>query len=105
MRTRGAADGLPVESGPDGVNIALTEIVRHDNLDDMTAAADPVASAVRATAGRLADQLSRPGAGSPLAAMAAARELSAATNAAMQAAVDRARAACIAAFEIGRAHV
>jgi len=93
MRTRGAADGLPVESGPDGVNIALTEIVRHDNLDDMTAAADPVASAVRATAGRLADQLSRPGAGSPLAAMAAARELSAATNAAMQAAVDRARAA------------
>jgi hypothetical protein len=56
-------------------------------------AADPVASAVRVTAGRLADQLARPGAGPPLAAMAAARELSAATNAALQAAVDRARAA------------
>ena len=55
--------------------------------------ADPVASAVRLTAGRLVDQLARPGAGSPLAAMAAARELSAATNAALQAAVDRARAA------------
>jgi hypothetical protein len=55
--------------------------------------ADPVASAVRVTAGRLVDQLARPGAGSPLAAMAAARELSAATNAALQAAVDRARAA------------
>jgi len=59
----------------------------------MAAAADPVANAVRERAGRLVDQLSRPGAGSPLAAMAAARELSAATNAAMQAAVDRARAA------------
>jgi hypothetical protein len=57
------------------------------------ASADPVVSAVRVTAGRLADQLARPGAGSSLAAMAAARELSAATNAALQAAVDRARAA------------
>ena len=52
-----------------------------------------MASAVRVTAGRLVDQLAGPGAGSPLAAMAAARELSAATNAALQAAVDRARAA------------
>jgi hypothetical protein len=54
---------------------------------------DPVASSVRAAAGRLAEELSRPGASSPLAAMAAARELSAATDAALQAAVDRARAA------------
>jgi Protein of unknown function (DUF3887) len=55
--------------------------------------ADPVASTVRSTAGRLADELDRPGAGSPLAAMSAARELSAATDAALQTAVDRARAA------------
>jgi hypothetical protein len=55
--------------------------------------ADPVASTVRETAGRLAEELTRPGAGSPLAAMAAARELSAATDAVLQATVDRARAA------------
>jgi hypothetical protein len=59
----------------------------------VTGAADPVASTVRAAAGALAAELNRAGAGSPLAAMAAARELSAATNAALQAAVDRARAA------------
>jgi Protein of unknown function (DUF3887) len=59
----------------------------------MQGAADPVASTVRARAGRLADELDHPGAGSPLAAMSAARELSAATDAALQAAVDRARAA------------
>jgi hypothetical protein len=59
----------------------------------MQGAADPVASTVRATAGRLADELDRPGAGSPLAAMSAAQELSAATDTALQAAVDRARAA------------
>jgi hypothetical protein len=55
--------------------------------------ADPVASTVRETAGRLADELTRPGDGSPLAAMAAAQELSSAADAALQAAVDRARAA------------
>ena len=92
-RARRAADGPPGGNGPEGVNIALTEPMRHDNLDAMTAAADPVAGAVWASAGRLVDQLGRPGAGSALAAMAAARELSAAANAAMQAAVDRARAA------------
>jgi hypothetical protein len=59
----------------------------------MATAADPVASAVQVSAGRLVDQLARAGTGSPLAALAAARELSAAANAAMQAAVDRARAA------------
>ncbi len=59
----------------------------------MRGAADPVAGTVRAAAGRLAEELNRPGAGSALAAMAAARELSAATDAALQAAVDRARAA------------
>jgi hypothetical protein len=59
----------------------------------VSAAPDPVASTVRAAAGRLADELGRPGDTSPLAAMAAAQELSAATDAALQAAVDRARAA------------
>jgi hypothetical protein len=59
----------------------------------MRGVADPVATTVREVAGRLADELARSGAGSPLAAMAAARELSAATDAALQAAVDRARAA------------
>jgi hypothetical protein len=59
----------------------------------MRGTADPVASTIRETAGRLADELARPGAGLPLAAMTAARELSAAADAALQAAVDRARAA------------
>src|ERR1700735_2534081 len=90
-RARGGAGG-PTSENPQGVNMSLTEDARHGNLDAMTSA-DPVASAVRLTAGRLVDQLARPGAGSPLAAVAAARELSAATNAARQAAVDRARAA------------
>ncbi len=62
-------------------------------MSGVAGTADPVASAVRDTAVRLADELARPSAGSPLAAMAAARELSAATDAALQAAVDRARAA------------
>jgi hypothetical protein len=55
-----------------------------------------MASRVRDAAGRLADELARVGVGvgvgSPLAAMAAARELSAATGEALQEAVDRARA-------------
>jgi Protein of unknown function (DUF3887) len=59
----------------------------------MQGVADPVARTVRVSAGRLADELDRPGAGSPLAAMSAARELSASADAALQAAVDRARAA------------
>jgi hypothetical protein len=64
-----------------------------------SAAADPMASRVRDTAGRLADELD--GAGSPLAAMAVARELSAATGEALQEAVDRARAAGHSWREIG----
>jgi hypothetical protein len=55
--------------------------------------ADPVASTVREAAGRLAEELTRPWVGSPLAAMAAAQELSSVADAALQAAVDRARAA------------
>jgi hypothetical protein len=84
------------------VKAVLTRARRHDNLDAVgggSAAADPMASRVRDTAGRLADQLA--GAGSPLAAMAAARELSAATGEALQEAVDRARAAGHSWREIG----
>jgi len=50
-----------------------------------------MAGRIRDAAGRLADGLA--GAGSPLAAMAAARELSAATGEALQETADRARAA------------
>jgi Protein of unknown function (DUF3887) len=64
-------------------------------------AADPVASTVRDAAGRLVQELARPGAGEPLAAVAAARDLSAATAAALQEAVDRARAAGHSWREIG----
>jgi hypothetical protein len=59
-----------------------------------------MASRIRDTAARLADGLARTG-GSPLAAMAAARELSAATSEALQEAVDRARAAGHSWREIG----
>lgn len=60
-------------------------------MDDLPSGADPVAIRVRDVSHRLVAELT--GAGSPLAAMAAARELSAATDSALQAAVDRARAA------------
>jgi hypothetical protein len=84
------------------VKAVLTPAERHDNLDVVgggSAAADQMASRVRDTAGRLADELV--GAGSPLAAMVAARELSAVTGAALQQAVDRARAAGHSWREIG----
>jgi Protein of unknown function (DUF3887) len=61
-------------------------------MGGLAGAVDPLASTVRETAGRLADELARPGVSSPLAAMAAAQELSSAADAALQAAVDRARA-------------
>jgi hypothetical protein len=78
------------------VKAPLTTDERHDKLDavsGLAGTADPVASTVRETAGRLAEELTRPWVGSPLAAMAAAQELSSAADAALQAAVDRARAA------------
>jgi uncharacterized protein DUF3887 len=86
------------------VKIALTTAERHGNFDDASggsAAADPMASRIRDAAGRLADGLARTGACSPLAAMAAARELSAATSDALQETVDRARAAGHSWREIG----
>lgn len=86
------------------VNENLTRIQRHASLDivsDEHGSADPVASRIRDTAGRLVAELEHAGAGSPLAAMAAARELAATTNAALQEAVDRARAAGHSWREIG----
>lgn len=63
--------------------------------------ADPVALRVRDTAGRLAGELGGREPGSPLAAMAAARDLTAAANDALQETVDRARAAGHSWREIG----
>jgi hypothetical protein len=60
-----------------------------------------VAGRIRDAAGRLAAELARPGAGSPLAAMTAARDLAAATGEALQEAVDLARAAGHSWREIG----
>ena len=62
---------------------------------------DPVAIRVRDAARHLLAELARPGGGSPLGAVAAARELSAASYAGQQAAVDRARAAGHSWREIG----
>jgi hypothetical protein len=97
-RARELADGSHLGD----VKAVLTASERHDNLDMVSggsASADPMASRVRNTAGRLADELAD--AGSPLAAMAAARELSAATGEALQEAADRARAAGYSWREIG----
>jgi hypothetical protein len=83
---------------------SLTISKRHANLDDVDGAlnvADPVAITVRDTARRLVGELARSGAQSPLGAMAAARELSAATDAALQESVDRARSAGHSWREIG----
>jgi hypothetical protein len=75
----------------------LTPSNRHANLDDFDrepGRADPAATAAAAvgkTARRLIEEFSRPG--PPQAGVAAARDLSAAAEAALQAAIDRARAA------------
>ena len=65
------------------------------------APADSVAGQVRDSAARLADALAAAGAGAPLAAMAAARELSATAGEALQEAADWARAAGHSWREIG----
>jgi hypothetical protein len=85
------------------VNANLTPEYRNADLDVVSgtaSATDPTAVQIRAAAHRLADELSHAD-GSPLAAMAAARQLSAAANAAMQEAVDQARAAGHSWREIG----
>ncbi len=82
------SQGLP------DVKAALTSEQRHAKLDAVGGAgpADPVAARVRDTAGRLVGEFGGRGAGSPLAAVAAARDLAAAASEALQEAVDRARA-------------
>lgn len=89
--------------GLSGVKTALTHKGRHVKLDAVggAGAADPVVLRVRDTAGRLIAQLGGSGAGSPLEAMAAARDLAAAANEALQEAVDRARDAGHSWREIG----
>jgi Protein of unknown function (DUF3887) len=71
----------------------LTASDRQAYLDEIGRApdqADPVAATVSEAAGRLIEQLNRPV--SPLTGVAAARDLSAAAEGALQAAIDRARA-------------
>jgi hypothetical protein len=76
---------------------------RHEYLDAMDDGAsggdDPAAVEVADAARRLAAELSR--VGSPQEAVAAARDLSAAADAALQAAIDRARAAGVSWQELG----
>jgi hypothetical protein len=72
----------------------LTPLSRQEYLDDidgMRGTGDPVAAKVAAASRRLLDELGQ--SGSPQGAVAAARDLSAAAEAALQAAVDRARTA------------
>jgi hypothetical protein len=91
------------ESAPtvreEGVKGNLTSPDRNANLDSVNGGSG-TADKIRAAALRLADELSSAG-GSPLVAMAAARQLSAAANTAMQESVDRARAAGHSWREIG----
>lgn len=70
-------------------------------MPDALTASDPVAAAVSEAAQRLLSELAGQGTGSPLDMVAAARELSAAAAAAMQAAADRARTAGHSWREIG----
>ena len=88
---------------PTGVKLNLTSPDRQEYVDgvaETSGAAVPVAVRVGAAARRLVAELGS-GTGSSLGAVAAASELSAATNAALQEAVDRARAAGRSWREIG----
>lgn len=88
----------------ENVNVKLTLYRRHDNLDVMKGTAevaDPAGVGESAVADRLAAELGQPGDEAPLAAIAAARRLSAAADVALQEAVDRARAAGHSWREIG----
>jgi hypothetical protein len=93
------------ESQPEMQNVKahLTAPERHGNLDANDgrhpSSCDAVAARITSAAGRLAAQLSQPA--SPEGAVAAARDLSAAAEAALQTAVDRARAAGQSWREIG----
>jgi hypothetical protein len=85
------------------VKTELTTRQRHVKVDAVGGAdpEDPVARRVRDTAGRLAGELGRRGPDAPLEAMAAARDLTAAANEALQETADRARAAGHSWREIG----
>jgi hypothetical protein len=75
------------------VKTRLTPDARHAYLDEIgsiESVDDPAAAALISAAARLGAELGRPG-GSSLAAVGAARELAGAADAALQAAVDRAR--------------
>jgi hypothetical protein len=89
---------------PADVKLNLTTSNRQEYVDGATETTDPaalVAVRVGEAARRLAEELTGPGTGSALAAVAAASELSAAASAALQEAVDRARAAGHSWREIG----
>jgi Protein of unknown function (DUF3887) len=89
---------------PLAVKAKLTPAERQGYLDTVGAAGDPVeltADRIITVAEQLAARLAQPGAGSPLAQMASARELATVANAAIQTAVDRARAAGHSWKEIG----
>jgi hypothetical protein len=81
----------------------LTYADRHVYVDGVeeTAGTAGLAARISSASGRLITQLSRAGAGSPLAAMVAARELSAASTEALQASVDAARSVGYSWKEIG----
>jgi hypothetical protein len=84
------------------VNTILTKASRHgylDTIESKPTADDPVGARVGDAARRLIDEFNRTG--SPQDAVAAARELSAAADVALQAAVDRARGAGQSWREIG----
>jgi Protein of unknown function (DUF3887) len=83
----------------DGVNGELTDEIRQAYIDAVTRQPPAVAD-VHSAISRLAAAMD-PAVGSPLAAVAAARELSAAAAAALQASVDHARAAGHSWKEIG----
>jgi Protein of unknown function (DUF3887) len=81
----------------------LTSAARHAYVDGVEEMGGPAGLTVRvrSASDQLVTQLSHTGAGSPLAAMVAARELSAAATEALQASADAARAAGHSWKEIG----
>jgi Protein of unknown function (DUF3887) len=87
------------------VKTELTERERHaylDTIGSISSSPDAAAAALLGAAAELAAELARPG-GSSLGAVGAARELAGAANAALQAAVDQARASGHSWKEIGDA--
>ncbi len=86
------------------VNTTLTSPSRQDYVDEVSTAegqAQQIASRLASVTGQLAAALTQTGAGSSLAAMRSARDLTALANVALQEAVDRARAAGHSWKEIG----